>query len=81
MIARRPEDGQVPEPPAASRYLAAPEAAYYLRVSLSWLRKATRRREVPSFRLGARVVYDRDDLDAYVQERKREAAWAAKERA
>jgi excisionase family DNA binding protein len=66
--------------PAAARYLDAREAASYLRVSVSWIRKATRRGEVPSFRIGARVVYDRGDLDLYVEERKREAEWRARER-
>ena len=61
-----------------TRYLSAPEAAHYLRISLAWLRKATRKRDVPSFKIGARVVYDRVDLDAYVEERKRETAWAAR---
>jgi excisionase family DNA binding protein len=53
----------------------AVEAAAYLRVSVSWIRKATRRKEVPSFQIGTRVLYDRADLDAYIAERKQEAAW------
>ena len=69
---------RVPEP---SRYLAPQEAADYLRMSLSWLRKATRRREVPAIPIGARIVYDRVDLDGYVDQLKRAAAWAAKSRA
>lgn len=53
-----------------NRYLAAPEAADYMKVSLSWLRKKTASGEIPHAKLGHRVVYDRKDLDHYIQSRK-----------
>ena len=52
------------------RYLAAPGAADYMKVSLSWLRKKTASGELPHAKLGHRVVYDRNDLDRYIQSRK-----------
>lgn len=57
------------------RYLTAIEAAEYLRVSLSWLRRATRAREVPHAMLGRRRLYDRQDLDAYVTFKKSGGQW------
>ncbi len=58
------------ERPVADRYLAAPQAAEYMKVSLSWLRKKTATGELPHSKLGHRVVYDREDLDEYIQSRK-----------
>ena len=49
-----------------SPWLAAPEAAEYLRCSLSRLRKLTMLREVPAHHDGGRVLYRRDELDRYV---------------
>lgn len=63
--------------PELSRYLSPQEAADYLRMSLSWLRKATRAGKLPRITLGWRIVYDRVDLDAFVAERKQAAAWDA----
>lgn len=57
------------------RYLSAGEAGAYLRLSLSWIRKATRAGTIPCARIGTRVVYDRLDLDAWVAARKRAAAY------
>ncbi|MCG3135026.1 MAG: hypothetical protein HMLKMBBP_02520 [Planctomycetes bacterium] len=64
-----------PAPSVATSCMNAVEAAAYLRVSVSWIRKATRRAEVPSFQIGTRVLYDRADLDAFIAERKQIAAW------
>ena len=44
-------------------------------MSLSWLRKKTAAGEIPHIKLGRRVVYDRKDLDEYMELRKVEAAW------
>ena len=57
------------------RYLAPPAAADYTKMSLSWLRKRTAAGEVPHIKLGRRVVYDRLDLDAYMEEQKKKTAW------
>jgi predicted DNA-binding transcriptional regulator AlpA len=57
------------------RYLAPQAAADYAKMSLSWLRKRTAAGEVPHIKLGRRVVYDRLDLDAYMDEQKKRTAW------
>ena len=59
------------------RYLNAQEAADYLRISVSWVRKATRSGELPHAKIGCRVIYDRTDLDEYVRQKKIKASWAA----
>lgn len=47
------------------------EAAQYLRVSASYLNKLRTHGGGPKFaKLGARVVYDSGDLDAWINERK-----------
>ena len=58
----------------ASRCLAEPEAAKYLQISASSLRKGRMngalegRMPVPPFvRLGRRIVYLRDDLDRWLE--------------
>jgi excisionase family DNA binding protein len=62
------------------RYLAAPAAADYMKVSLSWLRKKTASQEIPHAKLGHRVVYDRKDLDAYIHSRKVAEAQSIRDR-
>jgi len=52
------------------RYLTAPQAADYLKVSLSWIRKKTASGELPHVKLGSRVVYVRDDLDDFMERRR-----------
>ena len=52
-------------------YLRAPEAARLLRLSCSTLAKMRMRGEGPPFsRAGRTVIYDRADLEAWLQERK-----------
>lgn len=51
------------------RYMTVPEASDYLRISPSYLRKATRAGDVACARLGQRVIYDRQELDAWVARR------------
>ena len=63
----------------ADRYLNPPEGADYTKMSLSWLRKKTAAGEIPHIKLGRRVVYDRLDLDAYMEEQKIKAAWAKRD--
>lgn len=57
------------------RYLSAAEAGAYLRLSISWVRKATQKGTLPCARIGSRIVYDRLDLDAWVAARKRAVAY------
>ncbi len=54
-----------------SPWLNADEAAEYLRCPVSRIRKLTMTSELPAHRDGRRVLYRRDDLDAYVREGKR----------
>jgi excisionase family DNA binding protein len=69
-----------PQPSAdAPRYLSPQEAAEYLRMSLSWVRKATRAGKLPHIPLGWRIVYDRVDLDRLMEDLKRAAAWEVRD--
>jgi excisionase family DNA binding protein len=54
------------EPGRDSPWLSAPEAAEYLGCPLSRIRKLTMTGELPCHRDGRRVLYRRDELDAYV---------------
>jgi excisionase family DNA binding protein len=51
---------------ARSPWLDAPEAAEYLRCKLSRVRKLTATGELPAHHDGRRVLYRRDELDAFV---------------
>jgi excisionase family DNA binding protein len=48
-------------------WLAAEEAAKYLRCPVSRIRKLTMTNELPVHRDGRRVLYRRDELDEYVR--------------
>ena len=58
-------------------YLTTEEAAEYLRCSVATLRRRVARREIPYFKPGARNLFDRADLDAYMAASRFEAvdAW------
>lgn len=58
-------------PRETSRYLKAPEAAAYLRVSVDLLNKdrMTKLHGIPFLRIGRRILYDRVSLDAWLAER------------
>ena len=77
-----PEHAPVTAPVAdmVGRYLTPAETAEYLRMSLSWVRKVTRAGALPHADLGWRIVYDREDLDEFVRQRKVAAAWDARDR-
>jgi excisionase family DNA binding protein len=51
----------------ASPWLSADEAADYLRCPVSRIRKLTMTNELPCERDGRRVLYRREDLDAFVR--------------
>lgn len=57
------------------RYLSPREAAKYMKMSLSWLRKQTAAGEIPHIKPCRRVVYDRLDLDEYMSRHKIDTAW------
>jgi excisionase family DNA binding protein len=50
-----------------SPWLTAPVAADYIGCSLSRVRKLTMARELPHHKDGSRVLYHRDELDAYIR--------------
>ena len=52
---------------AASPWMSAQAAADYIGCSLSRVRKLTMLGDLPNHRDGARVLYRRDDLDAYIR--------------
>jgi excisionase family DNA binding protein len=53
--------------PAATPWLSAQAAADYIGCSLSRVRKLTMLGDLPTHRDGGRVLYRRDDLDAYIR--------------
>ncbi len=56
--------------------LRTPKAAEYLGLSRSWLEKSRMTGDGPAyFKLGASVVYDTDDLDAWIKSKKRTAVY------
>jgi predicted DNA-binding transcriptional regulator AlpA len=56
-------DDELPFPHAT---LSASEAADYIGMSESWLRRS----DVPRVRLGSRVIFMRSDLNAYLAQRR-----------
>lgn len=60
-VAQRLNGGTGPAP-----WMTAEEAADYLRCSISRLRKLTMRKLVPAHRDGGRVLYRREDLNAFI---------------
>jgi excisionase family DNA binding protein len=51
---------------ASSPWMTAEEAADYLRCSVSRLRKLSMHRELAAHRDGGRVLYRREELDAFI---------------
>ena len=74
-----------PTPPAPG-YLTKRVAAGYLSLSERSLDYARQRGEVPFFRVGARVLFKREDLDRWMQRKRiaiskrarRRAAWCSR---
>jgi excisionase family DNA binding protein len=56
-----------PGAPASTPWMSAQAAADYIGCSLSRVRKLTMLGDLPTHRDGARVLYRRDDLDAYIR--------------
>ena len=56
-----------PGAPAATPWMSAQAAADYIGCSLSRVRKLTMLGDLPTHRDGGRVLYRRDDLDAYIR--------------
>lgn len=61
--------------PAESPYLSTRQAAEYLGVSRGWLETLRSRGAGPAYaRIGARIIYDRRDLDRWVDSQRGVAA-------
>ena len=56
--------------PPETRYLTRTEAAEYLRVSDRYLRLETSRGNIAAYKLGRRVLYSVEDLEAYMQRKR-----------
>jgi len=54
-----------------SRLLSVQEAATYLGVQKSTIYSWAWRRKIPSVKMGRRLLFDREDLDRIIEERKR----------
>ncbi len=55
-----------------TRLLSVEEAATYLGVQKSTIYSWAWRRKIPSVKMGRRLLFDREDLDRIIEERKRE---------
>jgi len=53
------------------RLLSVGEAATYLGVQKSTIYSWAWRRKIPSVKMGRRLLFDREDLDRIIEERKR----------
>ena len=49
--------------------LTLPEAADTLRISKSYLYKLVEAREIPFFKIGRRIIFKPDDLNAWLEHR------------
>ena len=54
-----------------TRLLSVEEAAFYLGVQKSTIYSWAWRRKIPSVKMGRRLLFDREDLDRIIEERKR----------
>ncbi len=54
-----------------TRLLSVEEAATYLGVQKSTIYSWAWRRKIPSVKMGRRLLFDREDLDRIIEERKR----------
>ena len=58
----------------APELFTLPEAADTLRISKSYLYKLVERREIPFFKIGRRIIFKPDDLNAWLEHRYQPAA-------
>jgi excisionase family DNA binding protein len=57
----------VEHPTVETPWMTAVEASLYIRLSLSWVKKATAAGAIPVSRIGRRVLYSRESLDRFIQ--------------
>ena len=67
---------KVPTPttPDTARFLTVKDTASYLSATVWFVRRLAWERKVAHVRLGKRVLFDKADLDRYIQSQKIEAA-------
>jgi excisionase family DNA binding protein len=56
---------------AKKRLLSYPDAATYLGISLSYMKQLAKKGEIPKTEVGSRVLFDRVELDEFVERLKR----------
>jgi excisionase family DNA binding protein len=66
-VAARLAEREAQQAGRSSPWLSAEQAADYLACPISRVRKLTMTRELPAHRDGRRVLYRREELDAYVR--------------
>lgn len=59
--------------PSERRLLGYADAAEYLGISLRGMKTLAKEGKIPKTPIGARVLFDREDLDAFVVKAKRSA--------
>lgn len=64
----------VPTPTTEPRFLTVKEAASYMAATIWFVRCLAWDRKVPHVKLGKRVVFDKADLDRYIESQKVKAA-------
>jgi excisionase family DNA binding protein len=62
-----------PAPDVVPRMLNVKGAAVYLGATVWFVRSLAWGGELPTLKFGKRLVFDRADLDAYIEKRKRDA--------
>ena len=48
-------------------FITAKEVSAWLKISLPWVRKLTQEKRMPHIRLGARVLYRPEEIEAWVR--------------
>ena len=67
---RTKKQESVPTPAVQPRMLTVKEAASYLGATVWFIRELVWGRKVRSLKFGKRIVFDRADLDAFVEQQK-----------
>lgn len=70
---RREKESYMPETATAPRLLSRVEAMSYIGLCSTSLWQLEKAGEIPSVRLGKRVLFDRADLDAFIDRKKTRA--------
>ena len=60
----KPSDDATPR-----RIMTAPEVAEYLRIHLSTLYKLVRKHQIPAFKMGTEIRFDRDVIEKWIIDR------------